>query len=209
MKKKNIILLSIFTIGVMLFLACKEHVTSVMLNKNELLLSLDDTEMLVATIHPYDATNQKVTWTSSKPYVATVTDKGLVTAIKDGQTIITATTKDGKKTATCSVIVDYRNKWVGKYMGEYVLRYYGTDNPHSDTTRDAIINVAVWNDSCLLITYYGQWKPIVNTDGFFGQYDNAGVNAVCEGVVLHDSIYFGGKLNKAYGHDFKGKKTSK
>jgi len=106
---------------------------------------------------------------------------------------------------------DYREKWVGEYVGEYIYEYYGEDNPHSDTTRDAVINVAVLKDSFLLITFvHYQWEPRINTNGLFGQYDDAGISALCEGAVLYDSIYFGGLLTKrASGYDFKGKKIAK
>ena len=61
---------------------------------------------LVATVIPVDATNKAVTWVSSNPSVATVTDTGLVTAVSNGATIITVTTEDGCYTATCEVTVD-------------------------------------------------------------------------------------------------------
>ena len=84
-----------------------------------------------AKIQPINASNDKVIWTSSNSNVATVTD-GLVTAIYKGDAIITATTKEGNHTATCSVNVDYRNKWIGNWdfttidYVEYTLDYGGT-----------------------------------------------------------------------------------
>ena len=59
---------------------------------------------LTPRILPTDANNQNVNWTSSKPAVATV-DNGVVTAVGAGETIITVTTVDGGKTATCVVTV--------------------------------------------------------------------------------------------------------
>ena len=81
------------------------HVTGVSLNTNELTLVAGDTETLTATVQPDDATNKTVTWTSSNPEAATVTDDGLGTAIAKGTAIITATTQDGGKTASCVVTV--------------------------------------------------------------------------------------------------------
>jgi hypothetical protein len=60
---------------------------------------------LTATVQPDNATNKKVTWTSSSTATATVSDNGLVTALKAGMTTITVTTVDGGKTASVAVTV--------------------------------------------------------------------------------------------------------
>jgi len=114
--KKNILIfwITIVTISVTLFSACREKVTGIMINKSELEFAPGDTEILIATVQPNNASNDKVIWTSNNMAVATVTD-GLVTAIYKGDAIITATTKEGNHTATCSVNVDYRNKWIGNW----------------------------------------------------------------------------------------------
>ena len=62
-------------------------------------------ETLTATVAPADATNQKVTWKSDKPEIATVDANGKVTGVKAGEATITVTTEDGGKTATCKVTV--------------------------------------------------------------------------------------------------------
>lgn len=80
-------------------------VTSITLDKTELSLYTGDSETLTATIEPDNATNQAVTWESSDPNVATVDENGKVTAVAAGKAIITATTADGGKTATCQVKV--------------------------------------------------------------------------------------------------------
>ncbi len=54
---------------------------------------------------PANATNKAVTWSSNNKAIATVNSKGLVTAVKKGTATITVTTKDGNKTATCTVTV--------------------------------------------------------------------------------------------------------
>ena len=80
-------------------------VTSVSLNKTSLSLNVGDTQTLIATITPSNATNKSVTWTSSKTSVATVSSSGVVTAKAAGTATITVTTNDGSKTATCTVTV--------------------------------------------------------------------------------------------------------
>jgi len=80
-------------------------VTGVTLNKSQLTLITTNTETLSATIAPTDATNKNVHWSSNNETIATVSTAGLVTAIKAGTAIITATTEDGNYSATCNVTV--------------------------------------------------------------------------------------------------------
>ena len=81
-------------------------VTGVTLNKEKLALILrGNGEKLIATVHPGDATNKDVTWSSSDPTVATVDNSGNVIPSGVGTTTITVTTVAGGKTATCIVEV--------------------------------------------------------------------------------------------------------
>jgi uncharacterized protein YjdB len=80
-------------------------VNGISLNKTSLKMTQYDTETLIATVVPNDASNKKVIWSSSNPSVASVTSSGLVSAISAGSTTITATTEDGGYTATCSISV--------------------------------------------------------------------------------------------------------
>ena len=81
-------------------------VESVALNTNELALTIGDEELLSATVLPENADNKQVTWTSSSPLVASVTDEGLVKALTAGTTTITVTTEDGGFTDECEVTVE-------------------------------------------------------------------------------------------------------
>ena len=83
----------------------KKEVTGVMLNKSSLNLGVGGSEVLSATVLPADATNKQVTWLSSTPSVATVSQSGVVTGVKEGTTQISVITADGSKSAICSVIV--------------------------------------------------------------------------------------------------------
>ena len=63
-------------------------------------------QLLVATLTPDNVLDKSVTWTSSDPAVATVSNEGLVTAVDIGTATITATTNDGSNlSATCAVTV--------------------------------------------------------------------------------------------------------
>ena len=80
-------------------------VTEVTLDKTELTLTEGETETLTATVKPDNADNRKVTWSSDKTEVATVGGDGRVTAVKAGEAVVTVTTEDGGRTATCKVTV--------------------------------------------------------------------------------------------------------
>ena len=80
-------------------------VVSVSLNKTELTLEKGKNATLTATINPSNATDKTVTWKSSNTAIATVDQNGKVTAVEVGSAVITVTTNDGSKTATCSVTV--------------------------------------------------------------------------------------------------------
>lgn len=77
-------------------------VTKVTLNKTDIELAVDETETLVATVAPDNATDKSVTWKSSNPSVAKV-ENGVVTALEGGTATITATA--GEVSATCNVTV--------------------------------------------------------------------------------------------------------
>jgi uncharacterized protein YjdB len=80
-------------------------VSSVSVSPTTTSLPVGSTEQLTATVSPSNATNQSVIWSSSNPSVATVNSTGLVTAVAEGSSSITATTVDGNFTATCAVSV--------------------------------------------------------------------------------------------------------
>ena len=81
------------------------NVSSVALDKTTVNLKKGETVKLNATVAPADADNKEVTYTSSNSAVAKVDNTGLVTALSSGEAVITVTTKDGSKTASCKVAV--------------------------------------------------------------------------------------------------------
>jgi uncharacterized protein YjdB len=80
-------------------------VTGVKLSSNSLSMKVGDSKTLVATVSPADATDKGVSWTTSNPSVATVSN-GVVKAVASGNATITVTTDDGSFTDTCSVTVE-------------------------------------------------------------------------------------------------------
>ena len=64
-----------------------------------------ETGWLGVTYNPSNATDKVLYWTSSNEKVAKVSE-GTVTAVGEGTATLTATSRDGGKTATCKVTVD-------------------------------------------------------------------------------------------------------
>ncbi len=98
------------------FVGCKSDddenvsVTGVSLDWSDITFSLDSNNesksfTLTPTVSPSNASDKSVEWTTENVTVATVTEDGNVTAVATGTTIVTVTTKDGGKTATCNITV--------------------------------------------------------------------------------------------------------
>ena len=82
-------------------------VTGVSLNKTSTVLTVGDIEQLIATVSPFNAANQNVSWSSSDPTIVLVEDGGYITALSAGGPVtITVTTEDGGFQATCDVTVN-------------------------------------------------------------------------------------------------------
>lgn len=93
-------------------------VKNVLLNEPTFILSAGDSETLVATISPSNATNKRVIWTSSDSSVAIVNSTGKVTAVSGGTATITVQTEDGEFTATSAVTVK------GKSLKDDLILHY-------------------------------------------------------------------------------------
>lgn len=78
--------------------------TGVALNKSTASIAVGETENLVATVSPANATVKTVAWASDDTSVATVSD-GVIEGVAAGTATITVTTADGGYTAECEVTV--------------------------------------------------------------------------------------------------------
>ena len=85
--------------------AASVAVTGVTLDKTSVTLAPKNSITLKATVQPDNATNQNLTWSSNREDVATVSSKGVVTAVAEGTTTITVKTKESGYSATCNVTV--------------------------------------------------------------------------------------------------------
>ncbi|MCR5450729.1 MAG: leucine-rich repeat protein [Solobacterium sp.] len=78
-------------------------VKGITLSDDQISIAIRDQYELTAVIEPEDAYNQTVLWSSSDEDVVTVDENGIVTAVSEGTAVITAETKDGGYTDTCTV----------------------------------------------------------------------------------------------------------
>ena len=79
-------------------------VESVEVNPTQKTVNLQDSFAISANVLPAEATNKNIVWSSSDTNVAFV-DNGRVYTRNTGSAVITATSEDGGKTATCEVTV--------------------------------------------------------------------------------------------------------
>jgi len=85
-------------------------VTSLKLNKQSATLHPDESVALQADIQPANATDKSIAWKSSNSAVASVDEKGRVTALKSGTAVISAVMKNGLRAEckiTVKIAVDY------------------------------------------------------------------------------------------------------
>ena len=87
-----------------------------------------DTYAVTASYQPEDASDTRMTWTSDDTKVATVNDKGVITAVGPGTTSIKATavlpqSDDNHTTASATIVVNVRNRLTSIAFGskaEYI-----------------------------------------------------------------------------------------
>ena len=104
---RNLVFSVICSVLTILFASCEKEkdvsVASVTIGQAAVEMLIGEAIQLRATVLPSEASDKTVSWASSKQAVATVSSTGLVTAIAEGTTIITASA--GGKTGTCTVSV--------------------------------------------------------------------------------------------------------
>jgi uncharacterized protein YjdB len=82
-------------------------ISGITLNNTQIIVQTAQSFQLVETITPSNASNKKLSWTSSNPTVATVNSSGLVSTLTIGTSVITVSSTDGSnRIATCLIIVN-------------------------------------------------------------------------------------------------------
>lgn len=95
----------------------------VLIDKSSVDIYINYDIQLKAVVMPLDTLNKAVLWKSEDETIAKVDENGLVIGIKEGQTVIKATTIDGGFSAICNVTVTQR-KGIGSYEVEGGKIYY-------------------------------------------------------------------------------------
>ncbi|NLW78084.1 MAG: S8 family serine peptidase [Ruminococcaceae bacterium] len=121
---------------------------SLKISSKTLKMGKGNSTTLKAAVSPAKASNKKVTWVSSNPDIATVSAKGVVTAVGYGTATITATAQDGGKTVKCTVTVGQRvtritlNKNTAKLGVKKSLTLKATITPD-----DALNQKVIWKSA--------------------------------------------------------------
>ena len=109
-------------------------VASVKLDRNNVSLKPEAYTRLIPTIAPANATNKEVLWSSSNPGIASVDQKGTVTAHNKGTATITVKTFDGNFKDTCTVTVE--NKHAIQAKADNNVRILVADKGEEDSVVD-------------------------------------------------------------------------
>ncbi|MCH5227257.1 MAG: leucine-rich repeat protein [Muribaculaceae bacterium] len=145
-----------------------EHIV---LNVEEVELKIGETIQLEATVLPENTTDKSLSWNSSDPNIATVSDNGLVTAVSAGTAIITVTC--GEVSSTCEVIV---TKQVIEPL-QIVLNLESTELKVGETLQlEGTVLPENTTDKTVIWSSSDESVAIVSEDGF--------VKAISAGTVI-------------------------
>ena len=181
----------------------RTSITSIEVSPTSKKMEVNQTAQLTATVNPADTT-EKVQWTSSNTDVATVNDTGLVTAKASGTATITVKNSDGKKSATCVVVV----------MDGYLLgrgNSYASSNGTGYITKIDSKGKTVWEKSIGQNNgvYYGPVYDIVPTSdggyllgrgnsyessngtGYITKIDSKGETVWEKSIGQNNGVYYG------------------
>jgi uncharacterized protein YjdB len=123
-------------------------VDGIELDNNYLELKVGDETYLVATITPDDATNKNIIWNSSDDTIVSVNSEGKISALKEGEAIITVTSEDGGKTISAKVVVSSidindsqnENKDIQNENKDIQNENKDVQNETEDSTESSVVN---------------------------------------------------------------------
>ena len=169
-KRHTVLLLSLMTLCALLFGCCEDEdpvipVQSVEVNSDGAVrqIALGETLKLSVTITPTNATADVITWTSSDPTIATVSDTGVVTALKPGEVTITVTV-GGKSSSFTLTIYDPKVGFVTLDITEKSLlvgdEFTLTPTVSPETLKDKTITWTTTDDKVASVSDKGVVKAL-------------------------------------------------
>ena len=144
-----------------------ETVRGVSISEEDIDITVGNSIQLIASITPSGASNKKLHWASLDKKVATVSDSGVVTAVKTGTTAITVTTDDGGFSASCTVNVT--NPVNGVVLNEKTMTIYNGTSKQlfaTVTPLDADNLDLIWsssNDTIVTVDQNGVVTAVTST----------------------------------------------
>lgn len=173
-------------------LAVKVPATGVTLDQTSVTLAPGGKATLKANVSPKDANDYTIVWKSLTPTVATVSTSGLVTAVKEGTTTISATVKDTGLMAICTVTVEK------DYVSAVAIAPAGPESLPVGTTRQLTAAVTYAHGTGTQGVTWSSTNPAVATVSSTGL-----VTAVKEGTAAitaqtKDADQKGGTLSAIY-----------
>lgn len=127
--------------------AVPSKVTSVSVNKSQIIIIPGKTSKLTATVYPGTATNKNLIWSSNLPQIATVDKDGVVKGVAKGTAVIEVKTEDGGFTKTCEVTVLDPDKYIVTTWPEesdYWYRFNYSGITGIAAGKQSIVNPNVW-----------------------------------------------------------------
>lgn len=164
-------------------------VTEIALSENDITLAEGQSIKLSATVLPTDADNKSLEWSSNTTTVATVTQDGEITALEQGEAIITAKATDGSETnASCRITVIKPIESISLNKNQLELNINETYNliakiTPTDATNTTLEwkssddNVAMVDNGAVTALNFG--KAIITVSSI----DNPKAKAICNVIV--------------------------
>lgn len=169
------------------------HVDGLTLNKeSHTFKAFGEQLQLIANVSPSNATNKRVKWNTSNASVATVED-GVVTAVSNGEAVVTATTEDGGFSAKCRVYVNVTIPVETITLDKNDLKFTRIGEEHTLTATITPSNATdksiVWNTSNPAVATVDNGKVVAVGDGsavILATTKDGGHTAMCQVSVVTD-----------------------
>ncbi len=166
-------------------------VSNIYLSNTSLSLKLGASHTLQATVEPWDASNQVLSWSSSDASVVSV-NNGVLTANKPGIATITASATDGSGIfATCAVTVEQPVTGIALNQTNLVLKTQDTYTLQATVSpTNAVNQVLSWSSSDASVVSVNNGILTANWPGTAtitaSATDGSGVFATCTVTVVQD-----------------------